>query len=101
MEHKLPLTQDDIQAITEGITFQSVTYRPAGYEKISDTSCYLTIREGKYHEIKMIFESLGDKVVYLKRIRMKNLRLDESLKPGEYRPLTAQEIADLKEGMPQ
>ena len=101
VEHKLPLTQDDIQAITEGITFQSVTYRPAGYEKISDTSCYLTIREGKYHEIKMIFESLGDKVVYLKRIRMKNLRLDESLKPGEYRPLTAQEIADLKEGMPQ
>lgn len=101
VEHKLPLTQDDIQAITEGITFQSVTYRPAGYGKISDTSCYLTIREGKYHEIKMIFESLGDKVVYLKRIRMKNLRLDESLKPGEYRPLTAQEIADLKEGMPQ
>ena len=49
----------------------------------------------------MIFESLGDKVVYLKRIRMKNLRLDESLKPGEYRPLTAQEIADLKEGMTQ
>ena len=101
VEHKLPLTQDDIQAITEGITFQSVTYCPAGYEKISDTSCYLTIREGKYHEIKMIFESLGDKVVYLKRIRMKNLRLDESLKPGEYRPLTAQEIADLKEGIPQ
>ena len=39
--------------------------------------------------------------MYLKRMRMKNLRLDESLKPGEYRRLTEQEIEDLKEGMPQ
>ena len=92
---------DDICRIEEGITFQSISYRPAKYEKISDTSCHLIIQEGKYHEIKMIFESLGDKVVYLKRLRMKNLRLDDNLKPGEYRPLTAEEIADLKEGMPQ
>ena len=101
VEHKLPLTDEDIYSIETGITFQSVTYRPARYEKISDTSCHLTIREGKYHEIKMIFESLGDKVVYLKRLRMKNLRLDETLKPGQYRPLTDQEIEDLKEGMPR
>lgn len=101
VEHKLPLTMDDICRIEEGITFQSISYRPAKYEKISDTSCHLIIQEGKYHEIKMIFESLGDKVVYLKRLRMKNLRLDDNLKPGEYRPLTAEEIADLKEGMPQ
>ena len=101
VEHKLPLTDEDIYSIETGITFQSVTYRPARYEKISDTSCHLTIREGKYHEIKMIFESLGDKVVYLKRLRMKNLRLGDNLKPGEYHPLTAEEIADLKEGMPQ
>ena len=101
VEHKLPLTDEDIYSIETGITFQSVTYRPARYEKISDTSCHLTIKEGKYHEIKMIFESLGDKVVYLKRLRMKNLRLDETLKPGQYRPLTDQEIEDLKEGMPR
>lgn len=101
VEHKLPLTDEDIYSIETGITFQSVTYRPARYEKISDTSCHLTIREGKYHEIKMIFESLGDKVIYLKRLRMKNLRLDETLKPGQYRPLTDQEIEDLKEGMPR
>ena len=78
-----------------------ILIRTEQYEKISDTSCHLTIREGKYHEIKMIFESLGDKVVYLKRLRMKNLRLDETLKPGQYRPLTDQEIEDLKEGMPR
>ena len=101
VEHKLPLTDEDIHAIESGITFQSITYQPARYKKISDTTCLLTIQEGKYHEIKMIFESLGDKVMYLKRMRMKNLRLDESLKPGEYRRLTEQEIEDLKEGMPQ
>lgn len=100
VEHKLPLTEEDIRRIEEGITFQGISYRPAVYEKISDTSCHLIIREGKYHEIKMIFESLGDKVVYLKRVRMKNLVLDENLKPGEYRPLSEEEIADLKEGMP-
>ncbi|MGM9941118.1 MAG: pseudouridine synthase [Bulleidia sp.] len=99
VEHKLPLTDEDIENIQKGITFQGVTYRPAQYEKISDTSCHLIIQEGKYHEIKLIFESLGDRVVYLKRLRMKNLCLDETLKPGEYRPLTQQEIDDLKEGM--
>lgn len=101
VEHKLPLTEEDVKAIESGITYQSITYKPAKYKKISDTSCNLTIVEGKYHEIKLIFESLGDKVVYLKRLRMKNLVLDESLKPGEFRALSEEEIADLKEGMPQ
>lgn len=101
VEHKLPLTDEDIESIRKGITHQGVSYQPAQYEKISDTSCHLIIQEGKYHEIKLIFDSLGDRVTYLKRLRMKNLYLDETLKPGEYRPLTGQEIDDLKEGMPQ
>lgn len=101
VEHKLPLTEEDVAAIESGVTYQSVTYKPAKYKKISDTSCHLTIVEGKYHEIKLILEAVGDKVVYLKRLRMKNLVLDEKLKPGEYRTLTEKEIADLKEGMPQ
>ena len=54
------------------------------------------IKEGKYHEIKYIFRALQNKVVKLKRLRMKNLVLDESLKEGEYRPLTQEEIDDLK-----
>ena len=44
----------------------------------------------------MRFNSVGDKVVYLKRLRMKNLVLDETLKPGEYRPLTKEELEDLR-----
>ena len=101
VEHKLPLTEEDIHKIETGITYQGISYKPAGYQKITDTSCRLTIMEGKYHEIKLIFESLGDKVVYLKRLRMKNLVLDEKLKPGEFRPLYEEELQDLRKGMPE
>lgn len=56
----------------------------------------VTIREGKYHQIKRMFEAVGFKVLYLKRLSMGSLKLDEHLKPGEYRPLTGQEIEALK-----
>jgi 16S rRNA pseudouridine516 synthase len=56
----------------------------------------LTVTEGRYHEIKRMIEACGSKVTYLKRVRMKNLVLDENLKPGEYRFLTPEEIDDLK-----
>lgn len=52
----------------------------------------LTIHEGKFHQVKRMFETLGCHVVYLKRISMGGLKLDESLKPGECRPLTPEEI---------
>lgn len=57
----------------------------------------LTIREGKFHQVKRMFHAQGMEVVYLKRESMGPLRLDESLKPGEYRPLTEDEIKRLKE----
>lgn len=57
---------------------------------------YLTIQEGKYHQVKRMFASLGMKVIFLKRISMGSLKLDESLKPGEYRELEEEEINLLK-----
>ena len=98
LAHELlsPLTEEDIAKIESGVTYNGESYKPAVYKKISDTSCTLMIQEGKYHEIKFIFNSVGDKVVYLKRLRMKNLVLDETLKPGEYRPLTKEELEDLR-----
>lgn len=56
----------------------------------------LTIREGKFHQVKRMFEALGCAVVYLKRLSMGSLKLDETLRPGEYRPLTEEELAALK-----
>lgn len=49
---------------------------------------YLTIREGKFHQVKRMFGALSMEVIYLKRVSMGNLYLDESLKQGEYRELT-------------
>ena len=56
----------------------------------------ITIREGKYHQIKRMCKRLGHEVLYLKRLTMGPLTLDESLALGEYRPLTEEEIASLK-----
>lgn len=57
----------------------------------------LTIMEGKFHQVKRMFEAVGKKVLYLKRVSMGSLKLDESLKPGEFRRLTEGEIRLLKE----
>ena len=61
---------------------------------ISDTE--VTIHEGKFHQIKRMFLALGHEVIYLKRLSMGPLSLDPDLAPGEYRRLTAEEIALLK-----
>ncbi len=55
----------------------------------------LTIREGRFHQVKRMFQAVGKRVIYLKRIRMGSLCLDESLKPGEYRKLTEEEVVEL------
>lgn len=97
VEVDLPLSDEEIARIESGITWKDETYKPAKYKKISDTSFTLVITEGRYHEIKRMMLAVGSKVTYLKRLRMKDLVLDEDLKPGEYRYLTDEEIASLKE----
>ena len=61
------------------------------------TSLCLTIREGKFHQIKRMFQAVDNEVLYLKRLSMGTLELDENLEPGVYRPLTQEEIKRLKE----
>lgn len=58
----------------------------------------VTVQEGKYHQIKRMFHAVGCEVLYLKRLSMGSLVLDGSLKPGEYRPLTEEELAGLQKG---
>lgn len=67
-------------------------------EASSEMEILLTIREGKFHQVKRMFEALGCQVVFLKRLSMGSLRLDESLRPGEFRKLTEEELEGLKEG---
>lgn len=66
-----------------------------GTEPVSEI--LLTIQEGKFHQVKRMFEALDCRVVFLKRLSMGSLRLDEDLQPGEYRPLTKEEIQGLRQ----
>lgn len=58
----------------------------------------ITIREGKYHQIKRMFASVGNEVIFLKRISIGGLSLDESLKAGESREITEKELALIENG---
>lgn len=67
--------------------------RSALVEWISGNMCYITVTEGMFHEVKRIFAALGNEVVYLKRVQVNGLVLDPSLKSGEYRELTEEELS--------
>lgn len=56
----------------------------------------ITIREGKFHQVKRMFEAVGRNVTYLKRLSMGPLVLDDGLNPGDYRVLTEEELNELK-----
>ncbi len=67
-------------------------------EAASASEILLTITEGKFHQVKRMFAAAGKEVLYLKRLSMGPLRLDEKLRPGAYRALTEEEITMLKNG---
>ena len=92
------LIQADIDALEKGVDIgeKNLTL-PAKIEVIEETAVHITITEGKFHQVKRMFEAVSNKVLYLKRISMGSLQLDETLKLGEYRKLTAEELALLKE----
>ena len=93
--HKL--SDEDIIALEGGITIDNdEVCKEAKVKVISDQEIYLIITEGKYHQIKRMLKAVDNEVLYLKRIRMKNLILDHDLKEGQYRYLTDEEIEDLK-----
>ena len=63
--------------------------------KTDISEIYLTIKEGRFHQVKRMFRAVGKEVVYLKRIQFGTLTLDPSLKPGQYRKLTEEEVEQL------
>lgn len=67
---------------------------------LSDKKCTITLTEGKFHEVKRIFLALGNRVLFLKRIKMAGLSLDENLPSGAWRSLTEEEIFALKSQQP-
>ena len=95
------VTEEDVEAFAEGVTLDDGYETKPGELKIVKSGIRsdieLTITEGKFHQVKRMFEAVGKKVVYLKRISMGPLPLDETLELGEYRELTDEEVELLKD----
>ena len=64
---------------------------------VQESEVLITIMEGKFHQVKRMVKAVGSEVLYLKRLSMGSLKLDEELKLGEYRRLTKAELQELKE----
>ena len=71
--------------------------KPAGVQWKNEKECVLTISEGKFHQVKRMFSAVNNQVVYLKRLSIGSLVLDETLELGEYRELTEEEVNGLLE----
>lgn len=95
-----PLEKEDAKKLETGVDIGEETLTmPAKivYTGQSEEEVLITIQEGKYHQVKRMFQAVGNQVVFLKRLSMGSLKLDETLKPGAYRLLTQEEIARLRE----
>lgn len=93
------LTEEDCRAFAAGMTLDGgLSCRPAGLEILTageESEARVTLREGKFHQVKRMLASRGKPVLYLERVRMGNLPLDRSLSRGEFRFLTEEEIENL------
>lgn len=84
----------DVAAITAGITLKDgYATRPCKIERLTNSSGYIYLTEGKYHEIKRLFGARGNKIVGLERIAFGSLTLGD-LKKGEWRFMTESEIKE-------
>ena len=90
---------EDVRALGAGMALADGTVcLPAGLEPVADGSaCLVTLREGKYHQVKRMLAARGKPVLALHRLRMGPLTLDGALEPGKWRFLTYEEEAGLKE----
>ncbi|MBQ0026996.1 MAG: 16S rRNA pseudouridine(516) synthase [Lachnospiraceae bacterium] len=91
------IDKESIARLTEGVDIgDDELTLPAKVEAISPTSVYLTITEGRYHQVKRMMLAVDNEVKFLKRVSFGPLELDKNLKPGEYRRLDDDEILMLQ-----
>lgn len=94
----IPVSEEDVIRMKEGVDIgEKWLTKPAEMKILAEKECLLTITEGKFHQVKRMFHQLGKEVVYLKRVEMAGIRLEDSLEKGQWRQLTEKEIEKLKE----
>ena len=88
-----PVDSIDVEAFREGIILADGTEcLPAELVPLEDGACLVDVMEGKYHQVKRMLASRGKPVTELKRLRIGELELDESLKPGQFKELGSDEL---------
>ncbi len=94
------VTEDDVNQFEKGVDIgEEKPTKPAKLVIVSEgdiSKIRLTITEGRFHQVKRMFEAVGKEVVYLKRLSMGSLVLPDDLAPGDYRSLTIQELESLR-----
>jgi 16S rRNA pseudouridine516 synthase len=90
-----PIGAEYVQTFARGIyfAFEDLTTQPAQLEILDSHSARLTLTEGRYHQVKRMFGHFRNRVTRLHRESIGPIRLDPRLQPGQYRPLSAEEIA--------
>ncbi|MDI9244083.1 pseudouridine synthase [Marinobacter sp. CHS3-4] len=93
-----PLSDRDIQELEAGVMLKDEPEPtlPATVRTVGEMTIELTLSEGRYHQVKRMLAAVGNRVISLHRIRIGDIALDGSLSPGEYRELTADEVASVQ-----
>ena len=95
---KKDISEADIKALSEGVDIgDEKPTMPASVKVLSNREVELTIREGRFHQVKRMMQAVGNEVLYLKRLSMGPLSLPDDLEKGCFRPLSDTEIAQLKQ----
>lgn len=93
---KFPISEDDVQSLESGVDIGGYVTAPCKVEIIGEKEGYITLTEGKYHQIKLMAESVHNQITYLERITFGPIALDEGLGRGEWRYLTENEQKSLE-----
>lgn len=91
-----PIDPGAAEKFSAGMELDGEKLLPAGLEITGERECYITLREGRYHQIKRMFGALGNEVTYLKRTEFAGIPLDPSLSEGQARELSPREEQALK-----
>lgn len=96
VEYEGLLDENSEELLKNGLKDENgITFLPAIIKRISNSSCYLTIEEGKYHQVKRMIHILGGILTYLKRVKIGDLSLPSDLELGKYIELAEDDISKL------
>ena len=91
------ISEEECRKLSEGVDIgDEKPTAPAKVERVAEKEILLTIREGRFHQVKRMLQAVGNEVLYLKRLSMGSLRLPADLEKGAYRPLSEEEIYKIK-----